>query len=148
MTTTSSGADNVGHDSDMLCRLGICAAWHLSFLGGVLVSLLSWTSGAETATAVIRGLVTLVTLGLIGWGVNAVVIQGGKQEEGASAAGEKDTVGTSQGQSPEAYPGESSVTAGGGPTTGETQPSARGEKRDATAGDSWEESDFLAEAAS
>lgn len=91
MSTIPSEPIEVSYDTDTLCRWGICAAWRLSIVWGALVSLLSWTGGAEAATSVIRGLVTFFAFGLVGWGMNAVMAQAGahtgdaaRQEAGAA----------------------------------------------------------------
>lgn len=150
MATMPSEPIDTAHELDTLCRWGIRVAWRLSLLWGALVSLLSWTRGAGAETAVIRGLVTFVAFGLLGWGVNAILIQGGKPGEDASAAGE-DATGQPQAQPPKQTAGEASDEAaapGAKRDTGEAQPSIQGEASDAAAGDRWSEPDYLAEAAS
>lgn len=143
MTDTPSEPTNVTHDVDALCRWGIRAAWHLSLLLGTLVSLLSWTGGAAAPTAVIRGLVTFVAFGLMGWGVNAVLVQvrQGEEEDAESKVGDPDGDVTEDGPSPV----DAASAADGGA-------SGRDEEAGSDIGPTTEalpdEPDYLAEAAS
>ncbi len=86
MATVPCDPIDKAREMDAFCRWAIRAAWHLSLLWGGLVALLSWTAGAGLETAIIRGLVTYVVLGLLGWGANAVMVQGGQQQDAGSAA--------------------------------------------------------------
>lgn len=80
MTTMPSDSIDVARDLDVACRWGIRIAWRLSLVWGALVSLLAWTGGAEAITAVIRGAVAFLAVGLIGWGVNAVMAHAGARD--------------------------------------------------------------------
>jgi len=139
-----------GHELDALCRWGIRAAWRLSVVWGALVSILSWTRGAEPETSVIRGLVTFVAFGLLGWGVNAILVQGGRSGEDASAVAE-DATGRPEGQALKAAAGDTSGRAAAPGTTrsaGRAAPSTQGEAADRGPEDRRSEPDDLAEAAS
>lgn len=150
MTDIPFEPTDVTRETDRLCRWGIRVAWHLSLLCGALVSLLSWTGGAGAPTAVIRGLVTFVAFGLMGWGVNAVMVQAGQREEEAS--GEKEDSG------PEAGESDGGVTEGGQPPVDEasaTDGEASGRHEEGAGSDidprmeaRSDEADYLAEAAS
>ncbi len=148
MSTMPSEPMDVTHELDVLCRWGIRAAWHLSLLWGALVSLLSWTGGAEAATAVIRGLVTFLAFGLVGWGVNAVMVQAGNQED--EAADEKADAPRPDAPASGAAEGEVQ-TRDGEPAVGGHRadfPAAAPDRADSSAQDGSDSADYLAEAAS
>ena len=86
MSTIPSEPIDVTSEMETFCRWGIRVAWYLSLLWGGLVLLLSWTGGAAAATAVIRGLVAFLAIGLVGWGVNAVMVHAGAQDAQTTSA--------------------------------------------------------------
>lgn len=146
MSTMPSESIDVNQEFDRLCRCGIRAAWHLSLLWGALVSLLSWTGGAAAATIVLRGLVSFLAFGLVGWGVNAVMVQAGQQSD--DACQEADAAGEPDKQAEGASDGDA---AAGRPSADGRQPDigavARG-PADPSAEAASDASDYLAEAAS
>jgi len=77
MTTMPSDSIDVARNTDAACHWGIRAAWRLSLVWGALVSLLAWTGGAAAMTAVIRGAVAFFAVGLLGFGLNAVMAHAG-----------------------------------------------------------------------
>ena len=63
------------------CRTSIAATWKLGLANALLVAILSLTAGALPSTSVIRGGVCFLVFGLIGWGINAVLVTAGEQVE-------------------------------------------------------------------
>ncbi len=116
MATMRCESIDKSQELESLCRWGIRVSWHLSLLWGALVSLLSWTAGATAETAVIRGLVSFVALGLLGWGANVVLIHGGQGENDGSAGDTKETSPT----------GEGNKTSVGGPSAASAVAEAKG----------------------
>ena len=86
MSTIPSEPIDVTSEMETFCHWGIRVAWYLSLLWGGLVLLLSWTGGAAAAIAVIRGLVAFLAIGLVGWGVNAVMVHAGAQDAQTTSA--------------------------------------------------------------
>ena len=72
-----------------LHRAGLSAVWKVGLACGCLVSFLSWNSGAQPSTSVIRGGTTLLAFGLIGWGINAILLAASfsRPEEAEAADG-------------------------------------------------------------
>ena len=44
------------------------------------MAILSWTAGASPSTSIIRGGVTFLAFGFIGWGINAILVAAGQNE--------------------------------------------------------------------
>jgi hypothetical protein len=61
------------------CRIAIKMAWQTSLAAGAIVLVLSMHSGATMLTAALRSVITMGLLGLIGWGIGAILLTGGAQ---------------------------------------------------------------------
>ena len=88
-------------DTLSICRTSITTTWKLGLAGAILVAMLSLSVGASPSASVIRGGVCLLVFGLIGWGINALLLTAGEKaaieletqdEEEPATASEEDAL--------------------------------------------------------
>jgi len=81
MSAIPSRSTNKMADTLWLCRTSIAATWKLGLALAATVTFLSLTAGALPATSIIRGGISFLVLGFIGWGINAILVAAGEKEE-------------------------------------------------------------------
>ena len=74
MSAVSSESANKLRDAVSLCHTSIAATWMLGLAIAFLVAILSLSAGALPTTSVVRGGICFLVLGLIGWGINAILV--------------------------------------------------------------------------
>jgi len=81
MSAVPSESTNKLLETMSFCRTSIATTWKLGLGSAGLVALLSLTAGALPSTSVIRGGICFLVFGLIGWGINAVLVTAGVKPE-------------------------------------------------------------------
>ena len=82
MSAVPSESNNTLSDALSLCCTSIAATWKLGLAVAIVVAILSLSAGALPSTSVVRGAVSFLVFGLIGWGINALLVTaGGKAAE-------------------------------------------------------------------
>jgi len=59
------------------CQTSIATTWKLGLASALLVTFLSLSAGASSSASIIRGAVCFLVFGLIGWGINAILVAAG-----------------------------------------------------------------------
>ena len=81
MSAVPSESTNKLLETVSFCRASIATTLKLGLGSAAVVALLSLTAGALPSTSVIRGGICFLVFGLIGWGINAVLVAAGEKPE-------------------------------------------------------------------
>jgi len=74
MSAIPSESTNNLMEALSLCHTSIAATWKLGLAIAVMVAVLSLDAGASPPTSILRGGLSILVFGLVGWGINAVLV--------------------------------------------------------------------------